>query len=83
MVEAMAAGTPVIAFNRGSVPELVKDGVTGFVVENEEEMRGAIKRIDEIDRQACRDWVAERFTINNMTDGYEAIYKKLMKLHAK
>ncbi len=63
MVEAMATGTPVIAYNKGSVPELIKDGVTGFVVENEDEMREAMKQVDQIDRQACRDWVVENFTI--------------------
>lgn len=82
MVEAMATGTPVIAFNRGSVQELVKDGVTGFVVNNEEEMREAIKNIDSIDRAACRQWVIDNFTIGKMADGYDGVYKKLITLYA-
>lgn len=83
MVEAMATGTPVIAYNRGSVPELVKDGVTGFIVKNEDEMKRAIKKIDTIDRTACRKWVTDRFTTEKMVDGYEGVYKKLIKQHAK
>ncbi|MDP3971060.1 MAG: glycosyltransferase family 4 protein [bacterium] len=83
MVEAMATGTPVIAFNKGSVPELVKDGVTGFVVKNEDEMRDAIKKIDTIDRAACREWVKNNFSIERMGDGYEQVYKKLIKQHEK
>ncbi len=83
MVEAMATGTPVIAFNRGSVPELVKDGVTGFIVEDEDGMKEAIRKIDTIDRQACRDWVVENFTVSKMADGYERVYKQLIKQHKK
>lgn len=83
MVEAMATGTPVIAYRRGSVPELVKDGVTGFIVKNEDEMKRAIKKIDTIDRAACRQWVLDNFTISKMADGYERVYKKLIKQHGK
>jgi len=81
MVEAMACGTPVIAYNRGSVPEIVKDGVTGFIVEPEKGVDGlveAVKRIGEIDRAACRKHVEENFTINTMVTGYEAAYQKLL-----
>ncbi|MBI4119246.1 MAG: glycosyltransferase family 4 protein [Parcubacteria group bacterium] len=78
MIEAMACGTPVIAFNRGSVPEIVEDGKTGFVVENAEEMAGAIKRIQNIDRKECRKSVENKFTIEKMTDGYEEIYSAII-----
>lgn len=80
MIEAMACGTPVIAYNRGSVPEIVKDGVTGFIVEPERGIEGlveAVKRIGEIDRAACRRHVEENFTIEKMVDGYERVYRKV------
>lgn len=83
MVEAMATGTPVIAYRRGSVPELVKDGVTGFIVKDEVEMKAAIKKIDTIDRVACRQWVIDNFTISKMADGYERVYKQLIDQHNK
>lgn len=81
MVEAMSAGTPVVAFDRGSVSEIVKDGVTGFVVDPKKGIDGLIeatKRVGEIDRAACRKHVEEHFTIDTMVAGYEAIYKKLL-----
>ena len=82
MVEAMACGTPVIAYNRGSVSEIVKDGVTGFVVPPEKGVAGlveAIKKIDHIDRAACRKHVEEHFTVEKMVDGYETVYKKVLQ----
>ncbi|MCX6791799.1 MAG: glycosyltransferase [Candidatus Gottesmanbacteria bacterium] len=81
MIEAMSCGTPVIAFNRGSVAEIVKDGVTGFVVDPSKGVEGlveAIKRIGEIDRAACRKHVEEKFTIEKMVEGYENVYKKVL-----
>lgn len=79
MIEAMACGTPVIAYNRGSVPEVIVDGKTGFIVDSVDGMVAAIKRIDEIDRSACRKHVEENFTVEKMVDGYERIYDKLKK----
>lgn len=81
MIEAMACGTPVIAYNRGSVSEIVKDGVTGFVVDPARGIDGlveAIKRIDEIDRAACRRHVEEHFTVEKMVDQYEALYSEIL-----
>lgn len=81
MVEAMSCGTPVIAFNRGSVAEIVKDGVTGFVVDPAKGIAGlvdAMKHIGEIDRAACRKHVEENFSIEKMVDGYEGVYKKTL-----
>lgn len=81
MIEAMSCGTPVVAFNRGSVSEIVKDGVTGFIVEPEKGVAGlveAIKRIGEIDRALCRKHVEEKFTISKMVEGYEGVYKKIL-----
>ena len=78
MIEAMACGTPVIAFNKGSVSEIVKHNKTGFVVENEQEMIEAIKNINKIDRAECRKYVEESFTIEKMVEGYERVYGKIV-----
>ncbi len=77
LIEAMACGCPVIAFNRGAIPEIIKTGVTGFVVEDVEGMIDALHNIERIDRAACRDHALTNFSVEKMTDGYEAIYKKL------
>ncbi len=79
MIEAMACGTPVIAFNRGAVPEVVKDGKTGFIVRNEKEMISAVKKIKQINRKDCRKHVEEKFSTEKMAIEYEKIYKKLIK----
>ncbi len=79
MVEAMACGTPVIAFNRGSVPEVVKDKKTGFIVNNIDEAVKAIKNIDQIKREDCRKWVEEKFTVERMVDEYEKVYYKVLE----
>jgi len=78
MIEAMACGAPVIAFNRGSVPEIIKHGKTGFIVENEKEMVKAVKNIDKINRADCRRHVEKHFTIERMADGYEKAYEKII-----
>lgn len=78
MVEAMATGTPVIGFNKGSVSEVVKDGVTGFVVKDDKEMVEAISRIDKINRAECRKHVEKNFTIEKMVDEYEKVYEKII-----
>lgn len=79
MVEAGACGTPVIAFNRGSVPEIVKDGKTGFIVNNSAEMILAIEKLPKIKRQDCRDHVVKNFSIAKMIDGYENIIQKIIE----
>ena len=73
MIEAMAAGTPVLATRYGSVPEVVADGVTGFVRSTPRELVEAVGRLDEIDRAACRSRVAARFSAEAMTASYERI----------
>ena len=78
VVEALASGTPVIAFNRGSMPELIDQGVTGFLVDSVDEAVGAIGRIGEIDRAACRAAVSARFTVDRMADRYLELYRLLL-----
>jgi len=81
MVEAMACGTPVIANRRGSVPEVVVDGVTGFHVRPEDPIHGAVRalsRIDGIDRVACRSRVEEHFSSARMAARYEALFRRLV-----
>ena len=77
IVEAMACGTPVVAFNKGSMPELIKDGVTGFLVENMEEAIVKIKQIDSIGRHACRVHVEQNFSKEIMAKRYMEVYKKI------
>ena len=77
MIEAMACGTPVIAYNRGSVPEIVDDGLTGFVVEDELSAIGAVKRLDQLSRAKVRAQFEKRFTARRMALDYLAAYRGL------
>lgn len=79
MVEALASGTPVIGFRRASVPEVVDDRVTGFVVDGIDGMSEAIGRIGTIDRRACRAAAESRFTVERMVDAYEAHYATIAR----
>lgn len=78
MIEAMACGTPVVAFGRGSVPEVVKDGVTGYVVDTYAELLEAVRKVEKIDPKACRQHVENNFTVAKMVDKYESIYRKIL-----
>ena len=78
MIESLAAGTPVVALRRGSVPEIIDHGVTGFICEDLEEMVTATERITEIDPEECRR-AAQRFTGQAMCDGYEQVYERLIR----
>ena len=78
MIEAMACGTPVIAFNRGSVPEIVEDGVTGFVVEDEIGAIGAVDRLSQLPRGRIRRTFEERYTARRMAQDYLAVYRSLI-----
>jgi glycosyltransferase involved in cell wall biosynthesis len=79
MTEAMSCGTPVIAMNRGSVPEVIRHGETGFIADNYREFVGYAKRAHEIDPRKCRRWVEKKFSVRSMTDGYEKAYKRALK----
>ena len=76
MVEALACGTPVIAFPEGSAPEIVLPGVNGFLVEDEVEMAGAVGDLTGIDADQCRASVAARFDVEFVADGYERAYRR-------
>ncbi len=77
MTEAMACGTPVIAYNRGSVPEIVENGKTGFVAKNYKEIISAVKNIHKIDRKKCRLSVEKKFSFKTMAENYEKEFIKL------
>jgi len=81
MIEAMACGTPVIAFRNGSVPEVVDDGVTGFVVGDEDEAVAATKRLKSLDRARIRAVFERRFTARRMAEDYLKIYRELVGRH--
>lgn len=80
MIEAMACGTPVIAWDRGSVREVIEDGVSGFVVSSEEEAVAALARIERIDRAGVRRAFERRFTAQRMAEDYIAVYRQLLAL---
>jgi len=77
MIEAMACGTPVIAFNRGSVPEIVEHGVTGLIVESEAEAVEATSRVQRLSRASVRRSFERRFTAQRMAEDYLALYRRL------
>ncbi len=79
MIEAMACGTPVIAFNNGSVPEVLEDGVTGFIVEDERQAVEAVAKIGTLDRDRIRAEFDRRFTSHHMAQNYLKLYSKLSK----
>ena len=79
VVESMACGTPVIAFGRGSMPEIIRDGSTGFIVEDVDAAVQAVRRIDTINRRRSRDEVEERFTCKRMADEYLDVYRKILE----
>jgi glycosyltransferase involved in cell wall biosynthesis len=79
LIEAMACGIPIIAYPLGSVPELLEDGVAGFLVKSVDEAAGAICRLDKIDRATCRRRFEQRFTAKRMAQDYLAIYNRILK----
>jgi glycosyltransferase involved in cell wall biosynthesis len=77
MIEAMACGTPVIAFNRGSAPEVIEDGLTGFIVEDVNGAIGAVDRLSHLSRTAIRRRFEQRFTARRMAQDYLAVYRSM------
>ena len=78
MIEAMACGTPVIAYRSGSVPEVIEEGVTGFIVDREEEAIRAVRELPRLNRRTIRARFEERFTASRMGSAYEALYQALV-----
>ncbi|GIV04413.1 MAG: glycosyl transferase [Fimbriimonadales bacterium] len=79
MIEAMACGTPVVAFRRGSVPEVLEDGVTGFIVDDETQAVQALERLHELDRHTIRAVFERRFTAERMARDYLRVYEALLQ----
>ena len=79
VIESMACGTPVIAFSKGSMPELIENGKSGFLVNNVDEAIEAVARIEDIDRADCRRRVERHFTIDRMIDEYMQVYETILK----
>ena len=79
VVESMACGTPVIAFDRGSMPELIENGQNGFLVSNVNEAVASVARLQEIDRATCRRHVERRFTVERMIDEYINVYAMITR----
>lgn len=82
MIEALACGAPVIAYAHGSVAEIIRHGVTGFIVHDQQEAIQAAKMIDRIDRAACRAEFEQRFTATRMAENYQQVYQDLIALQS-
>jgi glycosyltransferase involved in cell wall biosynthesis len=78
LIEALACGTPVLAYRRGSIPEIIEDRATGFVCEGLDEMTAAIQRIPEIDRRRCRWSFEQRFSVERMAQDYLRVYEQAL-----
>ncbi len=83
MIEALACGTPVIARPCGSVPEVMRDGVTGFLASEFDDLVAAVKKADSISRQACREEYERRFAVDVMAEKYERIYRELIAINRR
>lgn len=83
LIESMACGTPVIAFRRGSMPELVRDGETGYLVDDVEAAVNAVSMLKKIDRAACRADVERRFTAARMARDYVRVYRQILNSEAR
>lgn len=78
MIEAMACGTPVIAYRRGSVPEVMEEGATGFIVESLDDAVRAVERVPSLSRRRCREVFEQRFSASRMTQDYLNVYERLL-----
>ncbi len=78
MIESMATGTPVIAMELGSTPEVIVHGHTGFLCRTVDECIAAIDKVPQLNRLGCREHVVKNFSVQRMTDGYEAVYQQIL-----
>jgi glycosyltransferase involved in cell wall biosynthesis len=78
VVESMLCGTPVIAFNKGSMPELIKDGTTGYLVDDVDQAVQALQHLDRIDRHDCYHHARTEFSIEKMVDSYIQVYDRIL-----
>lgn len=78
MIEAMACGTPVIARNKGSVPEVMVNGETGYIINDVEEAVQAVKKVHTVSRRRCREIFEERFSARCMAERYVSLYEQLI-----
>jgi glycosyltransferase involved in cell wall biosynthesis len=83
MIEAMACGTPVIAYNHGAVPEVMEDGQTGFIAKNLEDTVEAIRRVPDLNRAVCRNVFEKRFTVSRMASDYVNVYTNMIDRRMK
>ena len=83
LIDALASGTPVVAYARGAFPEIVEHGRNGFLAHNEKEFREYMQRIDEIDPRECRKSVEEKFSADAMANRYIALYERVIELYAR
>jgi glycosyltransferase involved in cell wall biosynthesis len=83
MVESLACGTPVIAYGRGSIPEIIKHGENGFIVEDIEDAAEAVAAVSSLERSACREDVEQRFSHTRMARDYIRVYREILKLGAE
>jgi glycosyltransferase involved in cell wall biosynthesis len=79
MIEALACGTPVVAYGAGSVPEILEHGQTGFIVNDQQRAIAAARNIDRIDRRRCRQAFEERFSAGVMAENYLDVYRNLQE----
>lgn len=81
VVESMACGTPVVAFNKGSMPEIIENGVNGFLVSDVHEAVGALKKIPQINRRVCAETVQKKFSVEIMVENYINVYQNVISRH--
>ena len=80
-IEAMACGTPVVAYRNGSVPEVVRHGVSGFIVDDIDSAVDAVRQVDQLSRREVRAYFDERYTADRMVDDYLSVYERLVEEH--